>query len=141
MTITAPPAPVVEVDPYDAVLDRIVSRLRNPPQQARSTATLRAILVTADAMIKRDGPDRFRTEDLAVSTGVSIGTIYRYFDDRVDILDALAPQRHDAIARLHDLRLYLERTQAALAVTRMADAPKAEDIVDHALDLLHGKTA
>ncbi|MBF4578920.1 helix-turn-helix domain-containing protein [Frigoribacterium sp. VKM Ac-2530] len=138
-TTTAPALP--EADPYGVVIGRILPQLRHPPLQARSLDTLRTILVTADAMISRNGPDRFTTDDLAAAAGVSIGTIYRYFDDRVDILDALSPQRHDAIARLHDLRLYLERTQAALAVTRLGEPPTPEDIVDHALDLLRGAAA
>ena len=67
--------------------------MRAVPQQTRSLERKRQIVEAAFAVIKREGRDQFTTEQIAVEAGVSIGTIYRYFNDRVDVLDELFPYR------------------------------------------------
>lgn len=39
------------------------------------------------------GRDRMTTADVAKSAKCSIGTVYRYFTDRVALLDDIAPDR------------------------------------------------
>ncbi|WP_213816255.1 TetR/AcrR family transcriptional regulator [Glaciihabitans sp. dw_435] len=39
------------------------------------------------------GRDRFTTADVAAIAGCSIGTLYRYYKDRIAILDAIWPDR------------------------------------------------
>jgi Bacterial regulatory proteins, tetR family. len=43
------------------------------------------------------GRDRFTTDMIAKRAECSIGTIYRYFADRVDILDELYPNRVEGL--------------------------------------------
>lgn len=69
---------------------------RQQPVQPRGHERREAILAAARDLYDEVGRDDFRTEDLAVRAGCSIGTIYRYFKNRVDILDQIAPAGADA---------------------------------------------
>jgi AcrR family transcriptional regulator len=64
--------------------------LRNEPVQARSTARLTALLDAAAATIEEIGFERLTTAMVAERAGASIGTVYRYFPDRIALLQALA---------------------------------------------------
>jgi AcrR family transcriptional regulator len=64
--------------------------LRNEPVQARSTARLAALLDAAAAVIDELGYERLTTAMVAERAGASIGTVYRYFPDRIAVLQALA---------------------------------------------------
>ena len=69
--------------------------LRVQPQQQRSKAQLAAIEKAARSILHTVGRDRFTTGQVAAAAGVSIGTIYRYFPDKVAILDQVWPERRD----------------------------------------------
>ena len=64
--------------------------LRNEPVQARSTARLTALLDAAAAVVDEIGFERLTTAMVADRAGASIGTVYRYFPDRIAVLQALA---------------------------------------------------
>ena len=64
--------------------------LRNEPVQARSTARLAALLDAAAGVIDELGYERLTTAMVAERAGASIGTVYRYFPDRIAVLQALA---------------------------------------------------
>jgi len=64
--------------------------LRNEPVQARSTARLAGLLDAAAAVIDELGYERLTTAMVAERAGASIGTVYRYFPDRIAVLQALA---------------------------------------------------
>ncbi|MBC7592212.1 MAG: TetR/AcrR family transcriptional regulator [Salinibacterium sp.] len=64
--------------------------LRNEPVQARSTARLTALLDAAAAVVHDIGYERLTTAMVAERAGASIGTVYRYFPDRIAVLQALA---------------------------------------------------
>ncbi len=81
--------------------------LRNEPVQARSTARLAALLDAAAFVIDELGYERLTTAMVAERAGASIGTVYRYFPDRIAVLQALAARN-------------LERTLAKVA-KHMAD--------------------
>lgn len=63
--------------------------LRNEPVQARSTARLAGLLDAAAAVIDELGYERLTTAMVAERAGASIGTVYRYFPDRIAVLQAL----------------------------------------------------
>lgn len=69
--------------------------LRNVPTQKRATVRLMAIMKAATTLYNDPaiGRDRFTTAQVADLAGCSIGTVYRYFTDRVALLDAIAPDR------------------------------------------------
>ncbi|MFM9921307.1 TetR/AcrR family transcriptional regulator [Lacisediminihabitans sp. H27-G8] len=69
------------------------AEIRHPPQQVRSRATFENIEQAARDVLASEGRDRFTTAQVAASAGVSIGTLYRYFPDRVAILDHVWPER------------------------------------------------
>ena len=66
------------------------SLLRNEPVQARSTARLTGLLDAAASIIDEIGYERLTTAMVAERAGASIGTVYRYFPDRIAVVDALA---------------------------------------------------
>ncbi|WP_066520426.1 TetR/AcrR family transcriptional regulator [Curtobacterium ammoniigenes] len=66
------------------------SLLRNEPVQARSSARLTALLDAAAAVIDEIGLERLTTAMVAERAGASIGTVYRYFPDRIAVVEALA---------------------------------------------------
>ncbi len=77
--------------------------LRNEPVQARSTARLTALLDAAAAIIDDIGFERLTTAMVAERAGASIGTVYRYFPDRIALLQALGARNLDRVlARIDD---------------------------------------
>lgn len=68
----------------------ITSKLRNEPVQARSTARLTRLLDAAAEVIDAIGFERLTTAMVAERAGASIGTVYRYFPDRIAVLQSLS---------------------------------------------------
>ncbi|MEO6200219.1 MAG: TetR/AcrR family transcriptional regulator [Cryobacterium sp.] len=62
---------------------------RTEPMQQRSAARLSALLDAAAAVVDEVGFDRITTAMVAERAGASIGTVYRYYPDRVAVLHAL----------------------------------------------------
>lgn len=77
--------------------------LRNEPVQARSTARLTALLDAAASAVHELGYERLTTAMVAERAGASIGTVYRYFPDRIAVLQALASRNLDRVLTgIHD---------------------------------------
>lgn len=55
--------------------------------------TRQEVLEGTRRAITKYGRDEFTTAHVAEETGVSIGTVYRYANSRVDLLDAVWPDR------------------------------------------------
>ena len=86
----------------DATIAGQVS-LRNEPVQARSTARLAALMDAAAAVVDEIGYERLTTAMVAERAGASIGTVYRYFPDRIAVLQALGARNLErALARIAD---------------------------------------
>jgi AcrR family transcriptional regulator len=67
------------------------------PHQPRALRTREALLGAVEALVASEGPAAVTTTRLAAETGVSVGTIYRYFSDR----EALLLAAYDAtVARI-----------------------------------------
>lgn len=58
------------------------------PRQQRAVETRAALLAAVQRIIATDGIDAVTTTRVASETGVAVGTIYRYFVDREDLLAA-----------------------------------------------------
>lgn len=71
--------------------------IRNEPMQARSTARLAALLDSAAAVVAEIGYERLTTAMVADGAGASIGTVYRYFPDRIAVLQSLAARNEERI--------------------------------------------
>jgi AcrR family transcriptional regulator len=75
----------------DSVIeDQAASALRNEPVQARSAARLSALLDAAAEVIDEIGHERLTTAMVADRARASIGTVYRYFPDRLAVLEGLS---------------------------------------------------
>src|ERR1700709_2710518 len=70
---------------------------RKEPVQARSTARLTALLDAAAAAVEELGYERLTTAMVAERAGASIGTVYRYFPDRIAVLQALAARNLERV--------------------------------------------
>ena len=77
---------------------------RFAPVQERSRKTVDKLVRAAKELLADPevGRDRFTTAMVAERAGVSIGTFYRYFSDRVDLLDAIWLNRRDSYLELAD---------------------------------------
>jgi AcrR family transcriptional regulator len=62
---------------------------RKTPRQQRAQATVQAILEAAAQIIGQSGLAAFNTNAVAERAGVSIGTLYQYFDGKDAIMAAL----------------------------------------------------
>lgn len=81
-------------------------RPRKEPRQARSRATVEAILEAAAQIVEVDGVNGTTTQRIADRAGVSIGTLYQYFPTMEAVLAALLGARVEgAFARLARLAL------------------------------------
>ena len=67
-----------------------IALLRNEPVQARSAARLTSLLDAAASVVDELGYERLTTAMVAERAGSSIGTVYRYFPDRIAVLQALS---------------------------------------------------
>jgi AcrR family transcriptional regulator len=91
--------------------------LRNEPVQARSTARLGTLLDAAAAIVDQVGYERLTTAMVSERAGASIGTVYRYFPDRIALLQALGARNLDRVlARAGDEIIDPKHTDWAAAV-------------------------
>ena len=72
---------------------RIVLEARKSPVQARSTASVNAILEATLQVLLSVGKERLTTTKVAARAGVSVGTLYQYFPNKSALLQA-ALKRH-----------------------------------------------
>ncbi|GAA1525163.1 AcrR family transcriptional regulator [Agromyces terreus] len=73
--------------------------VRTEPTQRRSSQRLDALLDAAADIVDESGFERLTTQMVAERAGASIGTVYRYFPDRVAVVNAL---RERAIRRYRE---------------------------------------
>lgn len=101
--------------------------LRAAPVQARSNKRLTALLDAAATIIHSHGYEELTTAAVAKEAGASIGTVYRYFEDRVAVLKALSTRNYERLAT---------RVLAALTAARPGNPGQALEVVfDTYLDL------
>jgi AcrR family transcriptional regulator len=70
---------------------------RKKPIQARSAATVKAILDAAAHILETDGLAACSTNAVALKAGVSIGSLYQYFPSRDAITKALILEKTSAL--------------------------------------------
>lgn len=71
--------------------------LRQPPRQQRARARVEGILDAAAAVFEEVGYDQATTSQIVERAGVSPGTLYRWFPDKVALGDALAERYLEAL--------------------------------------------
>jgi AcrR family transcriptional regulator len=95
------------------------SEPRKTPVQARSTASVDAILKATVQVLRRVGKDKLTTTRVAARAGVSVGTLYQYFPNKSALLRAAM--------RLHMAEILAEVDKVCVAqrgqpVEQMAEA-------------------
>jgi AcrR family transcriptional regulator len=98
-------------------------RSRRVPVQERSRRTVRQILDAAEQIVGESGVDAATTRAIAERAGVAAPSLYRFFADRDEILDALLE------AMLEDLDAHAE------AAERTFSGDSVEEFVRMELDL------
>jgi AcrR family transcriptional regulator len=105
--------------------------IRVEPVQARSTARVNALLDAASDTIHDVGYELLTTAMVAERAGASIGTVYRYFPDRVAVLQALAARNRDRVT--HALVTRLERDKPASVLAEI------DTVVDTLVDVFRSE--
>ncbi|CAN7396939.1 TetR/AcrR family transcriptional regulator [Bosea sp. LjRoot90] len=67
--------------------------MRKEPRQARSRATVDAVVEAGARILSEQGWGGFTTNKVAEAAGVSIGSLYQYFPDKLSLVDAIR-RRH-----------------------------------------------
>jgi len=70
---------------------------RRSPVQARSTASVDAILEATVQVLLRVGKERLTTTRVASRAGVSVGTLYQYFPNKSALLQAVLRRHFDSV--------------------------------------------
>lgn len=75
---------------------------RKTPVQARSAASVEAILEAAVQVLLKEGKERLTTRKVADRAGVSVGTLYQYFPNKSALLQAVLRNHLEGVARTID---------------------------------------
>lgn len=103
--------------------------LRTEPVQACSSARLDALLDAAAQIVDEVGVEHLATNLVAERAGSSIGTLYRYFPDRIAVLRGLALRNASILHE--DLRRELEPIPHDGAGLQLLLLGFAERIIEH----------
>lgn len=108
--------------------------VRKAPMQERSRAMVQTILDAATRVLVRDGVASFNTNRVAAVAGVSVGSLYQYFPNKVALLTALS-ERHVAQAKatLHAAMAQADGLPLAQIVPRVVSAFVDAHAIDPAL--------
>jgi AcrR family transcriptional regulator len=74
--------------------------MRKAPRQARSRATIDAILDAGAQVLGRRGWTKFTTNEVAETAGVSIGSLYQYFPNKAVLVEAITRRHFDDVLRV-----------------------------------------
>lgn len=82
--------------------------MRKAPRQARSRATVDVIVTAGARVLDTHGWRGFTTNEVARIAGVSIGSVYQYFPNKLALVDAIRRRHFDdvlaVLQRAHDRR-------------------------------------
>jgi AcrR family transcriptional regulator len=79
-----------------------VKPARRQPSQARSEHTVRVIFEAVAQVLNEQGEAAFTTNRIAERAGVSIGTLYQYFDSKEAIVMAMLARKRERVMRQLD---------------------------------------
>lgn len=78
--------------------------MRKKPQQARSRAMVDALIEATARVIAQRGLDGTTTPAIAEAAGVSVGSLYQYFDGKDALITALLDKLVSDLARVLDIQ-------------------------------------
>ncbi len=73
------------------------SPMRKEPSQARSRATVDAIVESGARVLGDRGWAGFTTNTVAAVAGISIGSLYQYFPDKLSLVEAIRRRHFDEV--------------------------------------------
>ena len=82
---------------------RVPLEPRKTPIQARSTASVNAILDATIQVLLKLGKERLTTTRVALRAGVSVGTLYQYFPNKSALLQAALRRHLDEVTNAVEL--------------------------------------
>ena len=82
---------------------QVVLEPRKSPVQARSAASVDAILEATIQVLLSVGKERLTTTNVAMRAGVSVGTLYQYFPNKSALLQAVLRRHMDDVTRAVEL--------------------------------------
>lgn len=82
-----------------AATSKVVLQPRKQPVQARSAATVDAILQATIQVLLAGGKEQLTTTQVAVRAGVSVGTLYQYFPNKIALLQACLRRHMDDVSQ------------------------------------------
>ena len=112
---------------------------RKTPVQARSNATVEAILEAAARILETEGLEGYTTNAIAKRAGVSIGSLYQYFPNKDAITAALMLESAEAIIAQMERTLHAYRDRPLIecidavidgAVCQQLDRPVLARLID-----------
>jgi AcrR family transcriptional regulator len=74
--------------------------MRKEPRQARSRATVDAIIQAGARVLGDQGWAGFTTNKVAEVAGVSIGSLYQYFPDKLSLIEAVRSHHFEDVLRV-----------------------------------------
>lgn len=78
-------------------------RMRKQPRQARSRDTVAVIIEAGARVLASKGWSGFNTNDVAAAAGVSIGSIYQYFPNKLALVEAIKFRHFDEVLSVFDI--------------------------------------
>jgi AcrR family transcriptional regulator len=108
--------------------------MRKAPTQQRSRAMVDAILEAATRILGKKGWARFTTNEVAAIAGVSVGSLYQYFPNKLALAEAIRQRHLDSV--LAALSIFGEGNEVVTLdqrVARLIDGVIAAHSVDPAL--------
>lgn len=105
---------------------------RTRPVQARSREMRDRILAATAQVLADSGYSGLSTNKVAAQAGVSIGSLYRYFDDRTDLIEHLRRQVTETVVR--------DLTEAMVSAVRLEPFAGVRHVVSTLVEALveHG---
>ncbi|MFT4068058.1 TetR/AcrR family transcriptional regulator [Paraburkholderia sp.] len=91
--------------------------MRKRPQQARSRATIDAILDAAAHILGERGWTGLTTNAVAEAAGASIGSLYQYFPDKLALIDAVRRRHFDDVLEVLHAAANVETPRAVRIAT------------------------
>ncbi len=110
----------VPAEPSGVRQDLEVRAPRRQPVQARSRETVERILDAAAVLLEEDGVDAVTTRAIAERAGITAPSLYRFFADREQVLDALIEQH------LERLSTFLTEAEAGWTPSSMTEFVERE---------------
>ncbi|WP_263356516.1 TetR/AcrR family transcriptional regulator [Acidicapsa ligni] len=90
-------------------LSKVSLQPRKSPVQARSTASVEAILEATLQVLLHVGKERLTTTRVALRAGVSVGTLYQYFPNKSALLQAALRRHLDEVLAAVELACLQQR--------------------------------